>query len=94
MLEPTNLGAVIETPFYPKKIMRYVQKLGKVSDDEAYRTWNMGQGMIIITSDPEEVMYVAAEHEIESQIIGEIVKEPGIRIKSRGASTPGRELSF
>src|SRR3989344_5107304 len=58
VLKPSSLGAYIDEPFKPSTIMLYIQGLGNVSDEEGYRTWNMGQGMIIVTPKPEEVMKV------------------------------------
>lgn len=85
VLNPLGLGAIIDNPFSPPGFMEYVQALGNVSYREAYKTWNMGQGMIIITPDPSKVQKVATEHGIDSQIIGAVAKEPGIKIKNKGA---------
>ena len=52
MLRGTGLGATLDALFTPSPLMLEAQKLGQVSDDEAYRTWNMGQGMIVATSEP------------------------------------------
>ena len=64
--------------------MLHCQKAGGVTDREAYRTWNMGQGMIIVSPDPDEVMAVAKTFGIEAKVIGNIVDKPGIRIASKG----------
>ncbi|MCG4834180.1 hypothetical protein, partial [Mediterraneibacter faecis] len=59
------------------------------------QTWNMGQGMVIATPTPEEVMRVSAEYGINSKVIGEISSRPGIRIMSRGInSDKEKELYF
>lgn len=78
-LKPNRLGAYIHDPFEPSDLMHYCQEKGKVTDIEAYKTWNMGQGMIIITPSPDEVMRVAIEYGIESKIIGQITKEQNIK---------------
>lgn len=83
-LRPSGLGAVINNPFEPSELMLYCQEVGKVTDLEAYGTWNMGQGMAIITPEPEDVIKVAKDHGIQAKVIGEIVKEPGISIASKG----------
>jgi phosphoribosylaminoimidazole (AIR) synthetase len=59
MLKPKNLGARIEAPFTPDEFVLFCQKLGGVTDEEAYQTWNMGQGMIVATPDPDRVIAVA-----------------------------------
>jgi phosphoribosylformylglycinamidine cyclo-ligase len=85
ILKPSGLGEVIETPFDPPEFMRYTQALGNVRDEEAYRTWKMGQGMVVITPKPEEVMKIAQGHRIESQVIGEVRNNPEIRITNNRA---------
>ncbi len=89
MLKPSNLGATISDPFTPCDLMSYCQEKWNVDDREAYQTWNMGQGMIIATSTPEDVMRVATEYGIESKVIGEISSKQGIRIRSRGINSDG-----
>ncbi|MFC1521156.1 AIR synthase-related protein [Elusimicrobiota bacterium] len=84
LLTPNNLGAVIDDPFKPCDLMLFCQEKGFVSDKEAYSAWNMGQGMIIATTNPDEVLDVAKQHEIDAKVIGTVTGEKGIRIKSRG----------
>lgn len=84
MLKPTGLGARIDNPFEPPPIMTYMQDVGVVTDREAYKTWNMGQGLVIATSNPEIVLQVADEHNIPAKVIGEIIQEPIIKIKNEG----------
>ncbi len=93
-LKPSGLGAVVDDLYESPRIMRICQELGKVADEEAYKTWNMGQGMIIVTPEPDKVIKVARDHGIESKVIGEISRKPGIRIKSNGFYLKGRELQF
>src|SRR3989338_5928951 len=94
-LKPSGLGAYLDNLFEPCDLMIYCQEKGNVADVEAYKTWNMGQGMIIITPSPDEVMSVANQHEIENRVIGEITKEPTIRIRNKGInSDKQKELKF
>lgn len=95
LLKPSKLGAYLDNPFEPCDLMRYCQEKGNVQDSEAYKTWNMGQGMIIVTSKPDDVMRVASEHGIESRLMGEVSAKPGIRIKNKGLnSDKNAELIF
>jgi phosphoribosylformylglycinamidine cyclo-ligase len=84
LLRASGFGAIIEDPFTPCDLMLRCQELGNVTDKEAYRTWNMGQGMILVSPNPEEVIAVAGEHSIEAKVIGTIVKDPGIQLASKG----------
>ncbi len=88
VLKPSGLGAVIESTLEPSEFMLYTQALGKVADEEAYKTWNMGQGMIIISPEPDKVINVASEYGIEAKHIGYVTKEPLIKIKNMGAMNP------
>lgn len=91
LLKRVALGAAITDPFPPGPLLPYLQEHGPVSDYEAYRVWNMGQGMLLITPDPETVMAVAAQHGIRAQVIGEVTPQPGIRLQSQGYFERGCE---
>ena len=94
LLATKKLGADITNPFSPCDMMLLCQELGGVKDAEAYKTWNMGQGMCIITSRPEKIISIAAEYKIRAKIIGNITAGPGMKIRSRGYYSPGKPLSF
>ncbi len=84
VLKPSGLGANISNTYEPSQLMTFCQKIGGVSDEEAYRTWNMGQGMAIITPNPDETIKIARAHNIQAKIIGEITQEPQIKIANQG----------
>lgn len=84
LLRRVNLGAVITDPLPPGPLFPYLQEHGPVSDYEAYRVWNMGQGMLLMTPQPEAVLAVARQHGIPGQVIGEITARPGLQLHNRG----------
>lgn len=94
VLENTNYGADITDSFSPSWLMLHCQKIGNVSDREAYKTWNMGQGMVIITDQPEKIIKIASQHKIKSGIIGNIVKSRSINITSKGYFKKGQILTY
>lgn len=94
VLRPSKLGASLTDLFDPPEIVSYCQRVGKISDRDAYRAWNMGQGMALITPEPDKVLAEAKKYGIDAKISGEIVAEPGITIISRGAESAGKELKF
>lgn len=94
VLKPSGLGAFIDEPFEPCEMMLYCQDKGNLKDEEAYRTWNMGQGMIVITPKPEDVITIASQHNIEGKVIGEIRATPEMVIKSKGIFKMQGELIF
>lgn len=83
-LRPSGLGAVIDEPFEPSPLMLHCQELGGVSEREAYKSWNMGQGMVLVSPNPEDVIAVARAHDIEARVIGRVTKTPPIEIHTRG----------
>ncbi len=84
LLRRVGLGAELTDPLPPGPLLPYLQQHGPVSDAEAYRVWNMGQGMLLITPQPDTVCAVAARHNIAAHVVGEITAHPDIRIRSRG----------
>lgn len=94
VLRPSGLGAELTDLFELPPIMAHCQKLGSISDKDAYGTWNMGQGMALITPEPAKVIEEARAYGIEAKVAGKITKEPGIRLTSRGVQSPGEKLSF
>ena len=94
VLKPSGLGAVIDSPFEPTDLMLYCQEKGNVSDKEAYRTWNMGNGMIIITPKPDDVIRIAKKYEIDAKIIGKISSDNSIKIKNIGYNKNKEYLIF
>jgi len=94
VLRVSKLGARLTDLYEPPEIMSYCQKLGGVSDQDAYRAWNMGQGMALITDTPERVLAYAKEKGVEAKVAGVVVDEPGITLVSKGVESPGSELTF
>ena len=94
MLRPSGCGVWIEDLFEPSKIVMFCQYVGAISDEDAYRAWNMGQGMAIVTPDPAIVLEEAKKYGIKAKIAGMVTKEPGIRLVSRGDQRPGQVLTF
>jgi phosphoribosylformylglycinamidine cyclo-ligase len=92
VLRNTGLGAVLHNLYDPPEAMRFAlqtqQDIEPLSDEGAYRTLNMGQGMLVITPEPDRVIAVANEHGKEADVAGEIVKDPSIELRSRGLERP------
>lgn len=94
MLKSSGLGAEIYAPFEPSPLMKYSQQLGNVTDEQAYKTWNMGQGMILATPEPHGVIKVAKDHGIEAKIIGFAIVGNSINITSKGYFSGGKRFTF
>lgn len=94
MLEPSGLGVIISDPIPPPDVMLMVQRLRGFSDEQAYGKWHMGPGMVVVTPEPQKVLAAAKEYGITAQMIGEVSKEPGIRLKNMGAWRRKEWLTF
>ncbi len=94
VLRRAKLGARLHNLFEPGEIVQTVQKIGGITDHDAYRAWNMGQGMALITPEPDKVMAEAASYGMGARIAGEITADPRVVISSRGTENPGQELTF
>ncbi len=93
-LRPSGYGAVLDSLFKPCSTMWLAQGASSIMDDTAYSTWNMGQGMLVITPDVQNVLTIAQEYGIEAKVAGHVVEEKGITVVSEGLFGNGKELRF
>lgn len=78
---PKGCRAVVRTGSWPVPApFAFLQDRGGVNQDEMYRVFNMGIGMIAIVAreDAEEVRRVASQAEVETWMIGEITAGHGV----------------
>jgi phosphoribosylformylglycinamidine cyclo-ligase len=83
ILKQTELGARFDNLFEPSDIVKEIQEMGEVTEEEAYKTWNMGNGMMLVTA-PEDVEKTLDLLSIEAQVVGEIIEENKIILNSKG----------
>jgi phosphoribosylformylglycinamidine cyclo-ligase len=91
---PKGLGAELDNLFPPSDLILKIQELGKVPDAEAYEVWNMGNGMLIVTPEPERILNEAKKWKIEARVAGKVLRGKKIEIISRGVSRDGEKLKF
>ena len=72
ILKRTGLGAKLTNLPAPNPEMQKLIEIGNVSRDEAYQTWNMGVGMIIVCNEVDKVEEVCKKHGITMWVIGEV----------------------
>ncbi|MFA5995784.1 MAG: AIR synthase-related protein [Patescibacteria group bacterium] len=84
VLKASGFGAELTNLFAPCDLMLHCQAKGNVPDEEAYKTWNMGNGMLIITPEPEQIMSIAKQYNIKAQVAGKIISDKKINIKNKG----------
>jgi len=72
IMKKTKFKAKIDNLPKAHKMMLKLMEIGDVSEDEAYKTWNMGVGMILISQNYEEIASICEKHGIKTSIIGKI----------------------
>jgi len=82
MLKASGLGADLTNLYEPGELMQTAIELGSVPISDAYRTWNMGNGMMITTSEPDDLIAIAKKYGLNAKICGEISNKKGIRLES------------
>lgn len=83
VLKHNGLGANLDKPIAPHDFQLKLQEMGDVADEEAYKSWNMGTGMMLIMDESltEEAIQIASQHGIHAQVTGEVTGESGIQLK-------------
>ncbi|MHB2149344.1 phosphoribosylformylglycinamidine cyclo-ligase [Calditrichota bacterium LG25] len=86
VLKATGLGAVLDNLFAPQDFVLKIQELGAVAEKQAYRLWNMGNGMLLVVKagQAEAVVQFAAKRQYQAKIAGTVHRESAIELKSRG----------
>jgi phosphoribosylformylglycinamidine cyclo-ligase len=75
-----GLGARLSDLPQPHEAVLKVKEYGNVDDAEAYKTWNMGIGMALVSNEFEKIEEIAKKHGLKAFKIGEVVDKPGISI--------------
>ena len=78
---PPGLGAEIELGSWAVPDgFRHLVEWGEVSDREAFRTWNMGIGLVVVVEEADAELAVAAGH----PVIGRLTDDGGPRVRLVG----------
>ncbi len=78
---PSGCDAVVDTRNWePQPIMRFLQQTGEVSNDDMYRTFNMGIGMVLAVGarDAEAVLGRPEISAFEPVVIGKVEDGTGV----------------
>lgn len=81
VLKKSNVGAKLHNLPEMPEMMRKLVEMGNVPLQDAYRTWNMGVGMIVISNDVDKVEEVCQKRGIKMWVIGEVTEDKTIDIK-------------
>ncbi|PIR53152.1 phosphoribosylformylglycinamidine cyclo-ligase [Candidatus Peregrinibacteria bacterium CG10_big_fil_rev_8_21_14_0_10_49_10] len=92
ILRKSGLGARLTDLWPPHEALRDLIALGEVPIEEAYRTWNMGNGMLLVVAPKDVDASISAlkNEGIEAKKAGEITKDATIVVEG----FDGEELRF
>jgi len=89
-------GFVIDNLPEPQPIFGLIQKLGRVSDEEMFKVYNMGIGFCVVLpkEEAEEAITISEKHGVEAFKIGCVVEDPEkkVLIKQRRIVGLGSEF--
>lgn len=83
---PNGLGATVDTATFPTlPILDLIAAAGPVADDELWRTFNMGAGMIALVGRPDAAAAVAAlgDRGVDAWVCGAVSDRPDIELAGR-----------
>ena len=78
---------VIDNPFEPLPIFKFIQRLGNIDEREMYQTFNMGMGFTIVVSEKdisETTAILRRFSDVSVKIIGRIEKGKGVEVPALG----------
>lgn len=78
---PDDLGAVIDTrTFEVPRLFRLLQEWGGVPEEEMWRTFNMGAGMLAVVDDGERAVNFLRGGGMDAWLCGTVVSKPGVHL--------------
>ncbi len=75
LLKKHGFGAKLDSLIEPHDFMLKLMELGQVTSEEAYKAWNMGVGMMMVTGveAADGVIASLAKEGVEAQVIGHVI---------------------
>jgi len=73
-----ELTYVIEKLPRRPRILKYLQELENIPDNEAYETWNMGLGFVVFAPENQEekIAKICRKHKVSFYNLGRVAKGP------------------
>lgn len=92
VLKKSGLGAALTDLWPPHEALTDVIAIGKVPTKEAYCTWHMGSGMLVIVEEKhvKEALTLLKQQGIQAKHAGTVTEKPTIEIRAYD----GKALSF
>lgn len=88
VVSQSKLGANLDDLPHPPSIFRLIQKEGRVTKREMYRTFNMGIGFVAICpeSEADHALRIFDRHSQQAFNVGRVDEKAGIRVRGRRVS--------
>ncbi len=82
VLKMNHAGAILDNLFEPLPFMKRISDIGKISNENAYLWWNMGNGMLFIADekDTDIILRTAQLKNYDCRIAGRIIPENFIHV--------------
>jgi phosphoribosylformylglycinamidine cyclo-ligase len=79
----TKYGFSIEDLPEPQEVFQRIRELENISDQEMYRTFNMGVGFCIVVTEEDvgRTIEICSKHGTKAWVIGRVVKNSGVQVK-------------
>ena len=77
ILPPNRSAVIFKRSWYVPEIFNKIQKKGNIAEEEMFRTFNMGIGMVVVVSRKDvwkAKRILADDHKLSSWVIGEVIK--------------------
>lgn len=78
VLKTSGCGAILDNLFAPPEWLIEIAAMGKVPTKECYKTWCMGNGMLVVVDakDVAQALSLLKLSSVEAKVCGKITKEP------------------
>jgi phosphoribosylformylglycinamidine cyclo-ligase len=93
---PSAIGYILDSLPEPQPIFQLIRRLGQVTDEEMFFTYNMGIGfcVVIAPEDAPGAQRIASEHDVENHVIGHAVRDDKKRIRIPQYHLVGHDGAF
>ena len=80
-----NVGFHLQNMPEPQPIFKLIQDIGKIADDEMYKTFNMGIGLCLVTNktNADQIISSCNKLGLRTHIIGNVINETGVRLTTK-----------
>ncbi|MCF7919204.1 MAG: phosphoribosylformylglycinamidine cyclo-ligase [Candidatus Cloacimonetes bacterium] len=86
VLKVQRWGAKLDNIFHPLEFMLKVMEMGKISEEQAYLIWNMGNGMLLVVDPADEIetLELIEKFGMKARLAGRIISERKVILQTRG----------